>query len=100
MCPAKRDERIFSEVDHESQRSDVNLSYLDTLMAAEVKVEFRRMGYTHVDGRACRYITALATLFLFIRAEQARVMPLLHYDERYAWSVVSLQLDTCLTDGS
>lgn len=69
-------------------------------MAAQIKVEFRWMSYTHVDSCARRDITALAALFFFICTKQARVMPLLHHDERYTRSVVSLEFDACLTNGS
>lgn len=69
-------------------------------MTAEVKVEFRRMSYAYVDSRTRRNISTFTTLFFFIRAKQTRVMSLLHYDKRYAWSVIDLEFETCFTNGS
>jgi len=58
------------------------------------------MSYAYVDSRTRWNISAFTALFLFVRAEQTRVMSLLHYNERYTGSVIDLELETCLTNGS
>lgn len=61
-------------------------------MTAEIKVEFSGVRDAEVDGGAGRDVARLAGLLLLVGAEQARVVPLLHHDERDARLVLRLQL--------
>ena len=63
-----------------------------TLMRAQVEVELRGVGDADVHGGAGRDVAALAALLLLVRAEEARVVPLLHHDEGDPRLVVSLEL--------
>lgn len=73
-------------------------THLDTLMTAQIEIEFRRMCYTYVDRGSCWNITALPALFFFVGTEQSCVMSLLNNDERYTRLVVSLEFDARLSD--
>ena len=61
-------------------------------MRAQVEVELRGVGDADVHGGAGGDVAALAALLLLVRAEEARVVPLLHHDEGDPWFVVSLEL--------
>ena len=63
-----------------------------TLMRAQVEVELRGVGDADVHGGAGGDVAALAALLLLVRAEEARVVPLLHHDEGDPRLVVSLEL--------
>ena len=65
---------------------------LDALVRAQVEVELGGVRDAHVHGGAGRDVAALAALLLLVRAEEARVVPLLHHDEGDPWFVVSLEL--------
>ena len=65
---------------------------LDALVRAQVEVELGGVRDAHVHGGAGRDVAALAALLLLVRAEEARVVPLLHHDEGDPWFVVWLQL--------
>lgn len=81
-----------------SHRELLIIIYLDALVTAEVKVEFRRVSYAYVDSCTRRNISTFPTLFFFIRAKQTRVMSLLHHDKCYTGSVIDLKLETRLTN--
>lgn len=57
------------------------------------------MGDAHVHSRTCGYVSAFAALFFLIGAEQASVMSLLDYDERYSRLVVRFEFDARFSDG-
>ena len=65
---------------------------LDPLVGAEVEVELCRVGDADVHGGTGGDVAALAALLLLVRAEEARVVALLHHDEGDPWFVVWLQL--------
>ena len=65
---------------------------LDALVRAQVEVELGGVRDAHVHGGAGRDVAALAALLLLVRAEEARVVALLHHDEGDPWFVVWLQL--------
>lgn len=67
-------------------------------MTAQVEIELGWVRDADVDGCPRWNISRLAALLLLVRAEQARVMSLLHDDERDARAVVRLQLDARLAD--
>lgn len=71
---------------------------LNTLMTAQVEVEFCRMCDADVDGCTCRNISRLAALFLLVGAEQSRVMALLHDDEGDSRTVISFEFDASFAD--
>lgn len=71
---------------------------LNTLMAAQIEIELRRVGDAYVDGRARRNVAAFARLFLLVGAEETRVMALLYDDKCDARLVVALQFDAGLAD--
>ena len=72
---------------------------LDTLVGAEVEVEFGGVSDADVDRGTRGYVAGLARLLLFVRAEKSRVMALLDDDERDAGFVVQLEFDAGLADG-
>ena len=65
-------------------------------MRAQVEVELRGVGDADVHGGAGRDVAALAALLLLVRAEEARVVALLHHDEGDPWFVVWLQLQAIM----
>ena len=65
-------------------------------MRAQVEVELRGVGDADVHGGAGGDVAALAALLLLVRAEEARVVPLLHHDEGDPWFVVWLQLQAIM----
>ena len=69
---------------------------LDALVRAQVEVELGGVRDAHVHGGAGRDVAALAALLLLVRAEEARVVPLLHHDEGDPWFVVWLQLQAIM----
>ena len=50
------------------------------------------MGDVGIDGRPRRHVARSSRLVALVRAEEARVVPLLHRDQRDPWHVVGLQL--------
>lgn len=72
--------------------ADYVRAYLYSLMAAEIKVELSGVRDAEVDGGAGGDVAGLARLLLLVGAEQARVVPLLHHDERDARLILRLQL--------
>ena len=69
---------------------------LDALVRAQVEVELGGVRDAHVHGGAGRDVAALAALLLLVRAEEARVVALLHHDEGDPWFVVWLQLQAIM----
>ena len=50
------------------------------------------MGDVGINGRPRRHVARSPRLVALVRAEEARVVPLLHRDQRDPWHVVGLQL--------
>ena len=67
-------------------------------MRAQVEVELRGVGDADVHGGAGGDVAALAALLLLVRAEEARVVALLHHDEGDPRLVVSLELEKTYLD--
>lgn len=67
-------------------------------MTAQVEIKLGGMSDSHINRGACRYVSALAALLFLVGAEQSRVMPLLHNNERDTRFVVRLQFNASLTD--
>lgn len=55
--------------------------YLDTGMAAKVKIKFSRMTNSHVNGGSGRNISTFPTPVFLVPAEESGVMTLLHDNE-------------------
>ena len=59
--------------------SPKDISYLDSGVTAEIKVEFCGMGDAHVDRRPGRNVPTLANLLTLVRTKQSRVMAFLSW---------------------
>ena len=75
---------------------------LDSLVRAEIEVELCRMRDPNIHCGPGGNVPALPALLLLVRAEEPRVVALLHHDEGDAGLVVSLKLnkDKLRSDGS
>ena len=62
------------------------------VVPAQEEVILRGMGDVGIDGRPRRHVARSPGLVALVRAEEARVVPLLHRDQRDPWHVVGLQL--------
>lgn len=66
-------------------------------MTAEVEVKLGGVRDAQVNCGPGGDVPRLAGLLLLVRAEQPRVVPLLHHDERDARLVLRFQLKYCIS---
>lgn len=69
-------------------------------MTTEIEIKLCRVGDSYIHGGTSGNVTALSNKILFVSAEQAGVVPLLHHDKSDTGLIAHFQLHTRLSDGS